>query len=635
MDLHRVYFLPDGVEVQVEAGTTIWKAAQKAGLAIKSTCGGQGTCGRCAVIVQSGKVERGATANLSPQKLNEGWVLACQAKVQDNIVVEIPLESRLAEHQVLTSDEKRAGTLTEQEIDEKRWSGPGLIWRQTVKLSPPSLTDNTDDWSRLLTVLRKQTENSNIQIRLSALAQLAEALREGNWEVTVTLALGAGVTEVVDISPGQNNSPLYGIAVDIGTTTVVVQLINLITGERLDVRGTYNRQAKFGDDVISRIVHAVEVNGGLEELKEAVRSTINELVQGLCRKNGISPTEIKAVVCAGNTTMTHLLLGIDPNYIRLEPYIPTINFVPPIRAKELDLLVDPEAWVHALPSIASYVGGDITSGVLYTGMAEQQELTLLIDIGTNGEMVLGNEDWLIACSCSAGPAFEGGGIKFGMRAMYGAIERVEIGSDGKVKLKTIGNGKPVGICGSGLIDCIARLRDAGIIDRTGKFANLKHPRVRQGEEGPEFVLAWAEDSGIEQDITISEADIKNLIRSKGAIFAGIRVMLGMVDLPLEAVDRILIAGGFGNYLNIKDAVTIGLLPDLPEEKYRFIGNSSLKGACLALTSQAARAKVDEIAAKMTYLELSVGNTFMDEFVSALFLPHTDLSLFPSIEQKHK
>jgi Uncharacterized metal-binding protein len=338
---------------------------------------------------------------------------------------------------------------------------------------------------------------------------------------------------------------------------------------------------------------------------------------------------------AGNTTMTQLFLGVDPRYIRLEPYIPTMTSVPPVPAREIGLHMIPEALVHCYPSVASYVGGDIVAGTLVTDLANGEDIILFIDIGTNGEIVLGNQDWLVTCACSAGPSFEGGGITFGMRAMPGAIERVIIDSETlDVSLKVINNTPPVGICGSGLVDCIAKLLEAGIIDRAGNF-QMGHKsgskRIRATSDDKEFVLAWAHQSGGNKDVVITENDVKNVIRAKGAIYAGIRSLLNMVAVDLEMISRIVIAGGFGNYLNVHDSVRIGLLPDLDTDRFEFIGNSSVKGARLALLSQNAWREAEELGRKMTYVELSVGATFMDEYVSALFLPHTDLSLFPSCQ----
>lgn len=631
MSTFRVVFLPENVEVELQGNESLLRGAEKVGLAVKTPCGGTGSCGGCKVVVKEGTVNKEQTGKLSAKDLEEGWALACKTYPMSDLVVEVPKQSRLSKHQVLT--DQKEGVLQEAQLGMNIDHSQPLLWAVEVELAPPTLTETVDDLNRLLTALRKVTGIKEFHVGLALLRKLATKLRSCSWHVNVLLGQGASGIEVLDVLPKKDNQPLYGLAVDIGTTTIAVYLVNLISGEITAKKGAYNQQAKYGDDVITRIVHAVEERNGLEDLQQAVVTSINQLIEEILSEQQLKVDELWVGVLAGNTTMTHLLLGIDPKHIRLEPYIPTVNQVPFIKAKELGLSLNKEAWLYLLPSIASYVGGDITSGVLASGMDDEEKLTLLIDIGTNGEMVLGNNQWLMACACSAGPAFEGGGIKYGMRAMNGAIERVIIGDDLEVKVLTIGHEPAIGICGSGLIDCIATLRDAGIIDRTGKINTSKEtPRIIEGDEGPEFVLVWNQESGNGENICISENDIKNLIRSKGAIFAGIRVMLGMMELPMEAIDQVLIAGGFGNYINIKDAITIGLLPDLPVEKYRFIGNSSVKGAYMVLRSKQALQKVNEIGEKMTYLELSVGNSFMDEYVSALFLPHTDLSLFPNVKK---
>jgi len=467
---------------------------------------------------------------------------------------------------------------------------------------------------------------------LSVLKNLPEALRKANWDVSVTLTdIDTGIT-VTNVEPGNDNPP-YGLAIDIGTTTVVVYLVNLSTGEVVDQQGSYNKQAKFGDDVITRIVYAVENAEQLQEIRIAVVDTINELIDKILVRQSLTSNDFSVAVAAGNTTMTQLFLGVDPRYIRLEPYIPTMTNVPSIPAKDVGLHILPEALVHCFPSVASYVGGDIISGTMVTDLANGEDIILFIDIGTNGEIVLGNTDWLVSCACSAGPSFEGGGITFGMRAMPGAIERVVIDPETlDVALKVISKTLPVGICGSGLVDCLSKLLGAGIIDRVGNF-QMGHPansaRLRATVDDKEFVLAWADQAGGGKDVVITENDVKNTIRAKGAIYAGIRTLLNMVSVEMEMISRIIIAGGFGNYLNVQDSVQIGLLPDLEEERYEFIGNASIKGARLALLSQNAWREAKELGQKMTYVELSVGPTFMDEYVSALFLPHTDYSLFPS------
>lgn len=635
MEKYQVKFMPDQQVIEVEKGTSLLKAASQAGIFIKSSCGGKGTCGACKVTVISGEAKSERTGNLSPEQLSRGVRLSCHTFVEGELTVEVPPESRLQAHQVLLEN-ANAALLTETSKDLLTHYGYHPLARKVnIRCSEPTLTDNASDWARLSLELKRVLQSDKpLTIPLSVLQTLPETLRQAHWDLSVILTdLESGYT-VLHMEPA-NDRPCYGLAIDVGTTTVVVYLVDLDSGEIVDKQGSYNKQAQFGDDVISRIVYAVDSPENMAEIQKAVVDTVNALIEGILERQSLTSQDIASAVIAGNTTMSQLFLGINPRYIRLEPYIPTVNSTPVVSAREIGLKLLPEALIHTYPSVASYVGGDIVSGALATDMANSDEIILFIDIGTNGEIVLGNRDWLVSCACSAGPCFEGGGILFGMRAMPGAIERVDIDPESlDVKLKVVGKIAPVGICGSGLVDCLAKLRKAGIIDRAGNF-QLEHPsqsaRIRATEDDKEFVLAWAHQSGGDKDIVISENDVKNLIRAKGAIYAGIRSLLQTVALEIDMIERIVIGGGFGNYLNVHDSVEIGLLPDLPQEKFEFIGNSSVKGARLALLSQKAWNEAADLARKMTYIELSIGTTFMDEFVSALFLPHTDLSLFPSVE----
>ncbi len=624
MNQFTVTFQPDNIQVQVTAGSSVMDAAQKAGLPLKSTCGGVGTCGRCAIKVLQGEVQ--VEGSHLPLRLKEqGYTLACQTLIQGDAIIEIPASSRLSKHQILLQDKGRlADGLTDSLASYPLEPCCETI---TLSLSEPTLTENASDASRLLAALRKEQGREG-ELNLTLLRDLPATLRQAGWQVDVTLAREG--RDIIRVTPA-GSTRSFGLAIDLGTTTVAVSLLDLKTGRQIARNGGYNRQAAYGDDVISRIIHATSDDNGQEELRHAALATINELIVTMLAGAGIEAQEVITAVVAGNTTMIHLLLGVNPKYIRLQPYIPAAAEWPPVTAIEAGLAINPLAPVRLFPAVASYVGGDIVAGALFTGIARKEELALFIDIGTNGEMVLGNNDWLISCACSAGPAFEGSGITCGMRAMNGAIEGLTIDPETyEVELAVIGGGRPAGLCGSGLIDCLAKLKRAGIIDRTGSFQEVATPRLRHTDEGAEFILAWAAESITGRDIIISEADIKNLIRSKGAVFAGIQSLLKTVALEIEAIDKIIIAGGFGNYLNIPNAVEIGLLPDLPAAKYAFAGNTSLKGAELALLSWTAWQEALELARKMTYLELSAGNLFMEEFVSALFLPHTQLELFPSV-----
>ncbi|MCK8818208.1 ASKHA domain-containing protein [Natroniella sulfidigena] len=636
-----IKLVPDQLEVEVDSGTNLLEAVVEAGINLKAVCGGSGTCGKCQVIIEEGEAEVLDQGNLSSDKLERGYVLACKTEVKGDLIVKIPPESRLSKHQVFIEEEvdKREDILTEEELAATQKLKLDPIYRQIeLELNQPSLTDNVSDLERLQIELNRDRDLSSLQASLPVMKDLASHLRENDCKTQVSLSKLGDNYEITELKSLDDPKVDYGLAVDIGTTTVVVELVDLATGKVAAREGSYNKQANYGDDVISRINFVKENEGGLAKLNQAVIGTMNSLIDEIVSQQGIEQSQIKTAVLAGNTTMIHLLLEIDPNNIRLEPYIPTVSFVPPLRAKELNLKIKEDGLIHCLPGVSSFVGGDISSGTLAAEIADRDGITLFIDIGTNGELVLGNKEWLMTCSCSAGPAFEGGGITYGMRAMSGAIEIFDIDPKTyEVKYSTIGDVPPIGICGSGLINLLALLKDVGIIGRSGKFdEELEHERLRDGEYDKEFVLVWADDAGIEEDIVISENDIKNLLRSKGAVYAGIRMMLNSMALTEEFIDQVLIAGGFGNYINLDDALKIGLLPDLPLDKFKFIGNTSLKGARMSLLSEDKFEEVQEIAKKMTYLELSAENysqDFMDEFVSAQFIPHTDLNLFPSVTGK--
>jgi uncharacterized 2Fe-2S/4Fe-4S cluster protein (DUF4445 family) len=422
--------------------------------------------------------------------------------------------------------------------------------------------------------------------------------------------------------------------VDIGTTTVEAYLSNLSTGQPLDRASAYNRQMSRGEDVISRIIYARDAER-LRELQAYVVATINSLIDEMLARQDLVPEDITFVTVAGNTTMTHLFLGLKPDYIRLEPYVPAAGSFVPVIGCRLGLHVHPEAHVDCLPGIGAYVGGDIAAGVLRSGMHEDERITLFIDVGTNGEMVLGNSEWLISCACSAGPAFEGAGATSGVRAVQGAIEEAWIDPRTlEPTISTIGDAPPVGICGSGMISLLGEMVVTGVIDKSGHIAaEGLTDRVRRGDNGLEYVVAWAgEPAGVERDVLIAETDIHNILRAKASIYAGATVLCESVDMHIDQVERVFIGGGFGRHIDIEKAIDIGLLPDLPWERFSYLGNTSLQGAYLALTCREHRAQLDELAGKMTYLELSADNRFMEAFTSALFIPHTDESLFPSVKR---
>jgi len=627
-----VVFYPEGKLVQVPYGTNLLEAAHQAGIIIDSTCGGKGVCGKCKVRMRHGEVESQPTVHLTVREVKQGYVLACQTIIQGDVVVEVPVRSQLTGYRILT------GEMESKEVLSRFSCYPlsPLVRRLSLALPPPSLVDNVSDFQRVEREIKKLTRVSRVAVELSDLASLARIVRDNNWQITVLVGDENGTGKLLSIGP-VDSAEVYGLAIDIGTSTVVVNLVDLKKGEIRDLGTSYNEQIKFGEDVISRIIYSGENENGLQTLQQTIVDTLNRLILDLMRTNSINPENVHAVTCAGNTVMIHFLLGLDPGSIRREPYIPLVTQFPLVKPSDLKIAMSKKGIIHCLPAVSSYVGGDVVADILAAGFYEDEGNFLLIDMGTNGEIVLGNKDWLVSCSCSVGPAFEGSGIRFGMSATPGAIERVKINLENDtVEVSTIGGGKPRGICGSGLVDALAALWEAGIIDRGGRM-NLELPtsRIHQGEEGPEFVLVWGEEAGREDDIVLTEADIGNLIRSKAAVYAGATVLVKSTGLEFKDLDRIYIAGAFGNYLDIKRAIYIGLLPDIDEKKFKFIGNGAIIGAILCLLYHEAREKAKEIARRTTYFELSVNNTFMEEFVSALFLPHTNLALFPSTQGKIK
>ena len=628
----HVIFNPGGVKVDVPAGALIQEAAHKAGVEIGMPCGGQGRCGRCAVIVESGPVRRRSTMRLSAADVQAGYALSCQTVADGDIIVTVPPQEKLERR--LTSDKSAAQVSLPFPYDYARDQTVRTFY---IRVDPPSYADNTDDFTRLARALASQPGIQNVRATLGTLQRLSQDLRAADWDVTAVIEMGTwlspdGPPRLIGVLPGYVGAT-WGLAIDIGTTSNVVYLVNLETGDVVDTAADYNGQITRGEDVISRIIYAGK-EGGLRELQSLVIGTLNRLIERVCRRQHLEPDVISKVVVAGNTTMMHLLLALPPEVIRKSPFVPTINHIPPLVARDVGLIVHSEASLDCLPGVASYVGADITAGIVASGLDRAGALTLFIDIGTNGEIVLGDGSWLIACACSAGPAFEGAGVRFGMRATAGAIEEVWI--DQKTlepTIRVIGREKPRGICGSGLIALLSEMFVTGIVDKGGNFnVAAHHPRIRLGDHGGEYVVAWGSETAGGRDILITKVDVDNLLRTKAAIYAGFSVLAQSVGLSLAEVQDFIIAGAFGQYINIEKAIQIGLLPDMPWERFKFLGNTSVLGAYMALLSPKAREQIAEAANKLTYLELSANNSFYDQFTSALFLPHTDITKFPSVQE---
>jgi uncharacterized 2Fe-2S/4Fe-4S cluster protein (DUF4445 family) len=637
----KVLFKPYEITVTVEEGENLLRAALNAGVHINASCGGEGVCGKCRILLEEGQVDCPESTLLSREEWNLGYRQACQCRVVSDVVVRIPPESLLDQK---TITRRRAGlSLRPSPIDIGALKQQGLynpaFQKKFLPLPPASLGDNICDLSRLENGLKRQYGLSNLTLDFLLTRKLAQVMRQENFQVTATLDFAQRRSRnprLVNIEPGDTTDRHFALAVDIGTTTVWVQLLDLAKGEIVGNAADYNAQMSYGDDVISRIIYS-QKGEGLKVLQRAVVSTINKIVRSLLSRHRLPVEEISHLTVAGNTTMTHLFYAIDPKYIRLSPYTPTVCHVPPVRAQHLGLDLPEHVFIYCVSSVSSYVGGDIVAGVLASGIYKDPKLTLYIDIGTNGEIVIGNQEWLACAACSAGPAFEGGGIRYGMRAAKGAVEEVSINPEtGEPMILTIDMVKPKGICGSGLINLMAALMEADILAPNGRFReDIKSPRLREGENGREYVLAWAHETASGEDLTLSEVDIDNLMRAKAAMFAGYMTLLDSVGLRLKDIEQVILAGAFGSFINLDNAITIGLMPDLPRDRFQFVGNGSLLGATLLAFSRELLEEERRVADMMTNFELSETPGFMDHYVAALFLPHTQEEYFPTISARLK
>lgn len=629
---HRIRFEPDGAVATVEAGASILDAATAVGIRFSASCGGAGTCGACRVIIKEGQTESPSPGRISPADFARGVRQACQSQALSDLVVEIPPVSRLPDSvfaQKEAADAAWSGPMT-----AKGWSFAPVVDKVYVKLTPPSPNEHSSDLDRLLKGLRSIRGPEPIEVSLDILRQLSATLRASDWQLTATLLSNHNPTQLIRLEPGDTRAQNYALAFDIGTTAVRGQLLDLACGRVLAEAASYNGQISYGADVISRILHA-QKPGGLDTLQQAMSTTLNKLIRELLEATAVGLQDVNHLMIAANTVMVHLLLAIDPQYLRLSPYVPTLCEAPPVRGSELGLDVANHACVSFLPSVASYVGGDIVAGIIGTGIYQTDKVTLYIDIGTNGEIVAGNRDWLVTAAASAGPTFEGGGIQHGMLATSGAIDGFELNKKtGEPTVTTIESGKPRGICGAGLINITAVMLRTGLIEPGGKFnLDIKTPRLRAGASGREYVLVWGRESQTGDDIVITEIDLDNLIRAKAAIFAGCQTLLGSLGSDFDNLDQVVIAGNFGRHLNIENAVAIGLLPDLPRDKFIFAGNGSLLGGRLCSYSVPLFREAAKVSQLMTGLELSENPDFMGNYVAAMFLPHTDMHrLFPSVMQ---
>lgn len=640
MPTHKITFLPHNVSIEVAPGTTIIQAALDAGVHINASCGGEGVCGKCRVRIEAGEPVGGVSEKLSAEDLRKGYRLACRSEAAGDLVVRIPVES-VVDAGILNrpASQRRTARIRDFNLGELKEKGLFLapVEKKCLQLPPPSAQDNLPDLSRLIGQLRAEHDEHRLEADLAVIRKIPEILRESGFQVTTTLVRPVredGKTRIINVQPGDATGRSYAIAMDIGTTTIYGQLIDLVSGAVLAEHAEFNGQISYGEDVITRIVYA-EKPGGLDRIQETVVETINTILTKIVKRAGVDPQDIATITLAGNTTMTQLLLKVEPRHIRRAPYVPASSLYPPLKARELGMKLEEHVTALVYPVVSSYVGGDIVAGVMGSGIYRSEELTLFMDVGTNAEIVIGNRDWLACAACSAGPAFEGGGLQFGMRAAPGAIEDFSLNpATLEPMIATIGRQRPKGICGSGLINMVACMFEMGVIDNRGKFdPDLKTARLRRADGILEFVIAWEKETQIERDITLSEIDIENLIRAKGAIYSGCMTLLTEVGMEIQDIERIVLAGGFGSFVDLDKAMTIGLLPEIDPAKVTYLGNGSLLGARMSSLTNRIRRDVTEVIRKMTNFELSETSSYMDNYIAALFLPHTDLNLFPKLQAR--
>ena len=628
------------VTIESNAGDNLLELARRANVAIDAPCSGNGSCGKCRVKLLEGELDTIPSRHISEEDFAAGWRLSCNCKVVGDCTVMVPDIASAYQSRMKTADLSSPEEVAIFEQCQKELRNSGIRFENNFRavvlaMSAPTEEDTMPDNERLTWAIQEATGVESVEIPYTVMVKLARILREHDFGVCVKGELRGSTFRCMEICPPEDTT-IVGCAIDIGTTTVSMVLTDLETGKLLAKGSSGNGQIRYGADVINRIIEQSRP-GGVEKLQDAiVKETLTPVLVKLCKTAGISGQSVLRMSIGANTTMTHLLVGVDSDPVRMDPYIPSFFSWEGLLAGDLHLPVNPLAPVVIAPNIGSYVGGDITAGTLASTIWDQDEMSLFIDLGTNGELVFGNREFLMSCACSAGPAFEGGDISCGMRATDGAVEACVI--DQKTMEPTLSivgkkGQKCVGICGSGIIDIISELYRCAIINAKGLFVREGKRILRDQHGMGRYVLAFPEETETGREVSINEVDIDNFIRAKGAIFSAIDTLLKSVDMTVDMIDKVYVAGGIGSGINMKNAVNIGMFPDVELEKFRYIGNSSLTGAYAMVLSDEAIAKTAEVAANMTYLELSTYPGYMDAFVAACFIPHTDAKLFPSSVQE--
>ena len=628
------------VIMECNAGDNLLELARRGNVAIDAPCSGNGSCGKCRVKLVEGELESLRSRHITDEEWELGWRLSCNSKVLSDCIVFVPDIASAYQSRMKTADLSSPKEIAIFEDCQNNLKASGIHFENNfravvVSMAEPTLDDTMPDNERLTWAIQEALGVEKVHIPYTVMSRLAHILRKHNWTVCVKGEICGDTFRCMEICDPADTA-IVGCAIDIGTTTVTMVFTDLTSGKLLAKGSSGNGQIRYGADVINRIIESGRP-GGKAKLQNAIlKETLNPIIANLCKTAGVNARSILRLSIGANTTMNHLLLGVDTDPVRMEPYIPSFFSWEGLLAGDLKLPANPLAPVIIAPNIGSYVGGDITAGTLAAGIWDKDEMSLFIDLGTNGELVFGNRDFLMSCACSAGPAFEGGDISSGMRATDGAVEAATIDKDTmEPTLSVIGEPgqKVVGICGSGIIDMISELFRTGIINARGLFA-LEGKRILRDAHGMgRYVLAFPEESETGREVSLNEVDIDNFIRAKGAIFSAIDTLLQSVDMTPDCIDKVYVAGGIGSGINMKNAVNIGMFPDVELEKFQYIGNSSLTGAYAMVVSDEAGAKCAEVAANMTYLELSTYPGYMDSFVAACFLPHTDRSLFPNSIQE--
>jgi len=623
---HKVLFTPFGKTVSVPPGTTLLEAAGIAHIAIDSVCGGEGICGRCKMLVREGTVGGNPTMLLTREEIRRGVVLGCQSSVESDLVVEIPKETR-AREKIAVDEYAQRFRADQPGVPARTFAKSPMVTKVFLKLTPPTLEDNLADCQRIRLMIRKITGIASLQMGLKVIRRLPEILRRADFTVTATVGRRGDIGEIMDIEEGDTSDKNLIAVVDVGTSTIVAHLVDVVKAATVDTQACFNSQAMHGREVTTRMIAAEKK--GVEELQAAVVEDINSLVAAIAARNNVSLKHITAIVCAGNTAMMHFLLRLPTRNIRRYPYIPCTVASPPLRAAEVGIKINPRGLLFFISGISGWVGGDLTAGILATGLDRADQTSMLIDIGTNGEIILGNKDWLIACSASTGPALEGASAACGMMAKEGAIERVFV-EDDQIRYDVIGNIRPEGMCGSAIIDLIAVLLERGIIDRAGNFVAGNDRRVEHEKGVARFVLVDSKTGANGRPVYLSQDEIENIITAKAAVFAATKILLDRLSLGFNDIRKLFISGAFGNHIDLDNAVAIGLLPDIPRDRMQYVGNTAIWGAKLAALSHQAHEILHEITHKTTYFDLMGSPDYVEQFQQAMFLPHTNIELFPSL-----